>query len=57
MNGHTNTPRTSCAELSKQQCQQKQQQRLRIHANALVEANDASHDFLDNLGLLHEWIY
>ena len=36
MNGQTKTPWTSCAELSRQQCQQKQQQKLHIHANALV---------------------
>jgi hypothetical protein len=62
MNGQTKTPRTSCAELSRQQCQQKQQQKLHIHANEqqqerkTKEANVASHEFPDELGL-HEWIY
>jgi hypothetical protein len=44
MNGQTETPRTSCAKLSRQQCQQKQQQKLHIHGNALIATNEHQED-------------
>ncbi|CAL4914412.1 unnamed protein product [Urochloa decumbens] len=65
-------PRTSSVDLKprykRQQCQQKQQQQFHIHARALAteheqqerkmkEANSASHDCSDELGLPHKWIY
>ncbi|KAJ1297118.1 hypothetical protein BS78_01G353400 [Paspalum vaginatum] len=72
MTRQAKTPRTSSADLNphynRKQCQQKQQQKLRILANVsgatnelherkTKEANAASHDCLDELGLPHEWLY